>query len=244
MSSHNLASFGFVTCASSLATLGQRLLASPCLAAGGYPLAIYFNASSAAEGFNSAMRVANDVEWLIWVHQDVFLPDGWDVGFARGLIDAQTRYPDMAVAGVYGVAGAATLAKRAGQVLDRGNLLREPEPLPCLVDSLDELLFAVRVDSGLRLDPALGFDFYATDLVLQAQANGRQAVVIDAYCEHWSDTPASGCVPGTVVDRICASAAVFERKWATSFPVTTPCFDIARKGDVAEFIRRITTATP
>jgi hypothetical protein len=241
----NMNSLSFVTCASNLEVLGERLLASPCLRQGGLPLAAYFNATSAAHGFNAAMTslhgTADAAMWLVWVHQDVFLPHDWDKHFCQALDDAARKFPKLAVAGVYGVTGAAPNARRAGHVLDRGNLLRESTPLPCLVDSLDELLFAVRVDTGLQIDPALGFDFYATDLVLQAQRQGWQCAVLDACCEHWSDTPASGAVPHAVVERIKRSAQAFEHKWASQLPISTPCFDIARAGDVAAFIESIVT---
>jgi hypothetical protein len=114
-------------------------------------------------------------------------------------------------------------------------LLHENATLPQAVDSLDELLFAVRTDSGLRLDPALGFDFYATDLVLQAQAAGWTAAAVDAYCEHWSDTPVA-VLPRRLWRRIGASAAVFERKWEQRLPLCTPCFDIARVGATQAFL--------
>lgn len=242
----------FVACASDVQVLGERLLSSPCLKRGGHPLAVYFNAPSAAHGFNAAMTAATGdssdptptASWLVWVHQDVFLPAGWDTRFTQALAQARQQFPKLAVAGVYGIAGSGPDARRAGHVLDRGTLLREPAPLPCLVDSLDELLLAVRVDTGLHLDPALGFDFYATDLVLQAQARGWQCAVLDAYCEHWSGMPAGGAVSPAVVQRIKANAQVFERKWAQQLPITTPCFHIARPGDVAAFIELIVAKAP
>lgn len=237
----------FITCASNAEVLAKRLLASPCLRPGGLPLTVVFNAASAAQGFNAAMAAASHTantaaptdHWLVWLHQDVFLPEGWDTRFAKALTDAAQRFPKLAVAGVYGIVGAGAQACRAGHVLDRGTLLHESAPLPCLADSLDELLFAVRVNTGLLLDAALGFDFYATDLVLQAQERGWQCAVLDACCEHWSGTPASGAVPPPVVARIKQSAEVFERKWAQRLPITTPCFDIAKAGDVAAFIDSI-----
>lgn len=243
----NLTKLNFVTCASDSQVLVRRLLASPCLRQGGWPLAAYFNTSSAAQGFNSAMAAASasaTATWLVWVHQDVFLPEGWETRFSQALDTASQQFPKLAVAGVYGLAGAGAVAKRAGHVLDRGTLLRESTALPCLVDSLDELLFAVRIDSDLRLDPALGFDFYATDLVLQAQQMGWQCAVLDAYCEHWSDTPASGAVPPAVVQRIKQSAHVFESKWAGRLPISTPCFEIIKVGDVATFIESIVVRQP
>ena len=248
MMNDHLARLSFVTCASNPEVLTQRLLASPCLRQGGWPLAVNFNNTSAAQGFNAAMTAmqgtADARTWLVWVHQDVFLPEGWDKRFCLALDAALQTFPKLAVAGVYGLVGAGAAAKRAGHVLDRGRLLREGALMPCLVDSLDELLFAVRVDSQLSLDPALGFDFYATDLVLQAQQQGGQCAVLDACCEHWSDTPASGAVPPAVVQRIKQSAQVFERKWAGKLPISTPCFEIAKAGDVATFIDSIVTPSP
>ena len=243
MSAHTQIKLDFVACASRLEVLEKRLLSSPCLQRGGQPLSVHFNAPSAAHGFNAALQAAAADSWLVWAHQDVYLPEGWDRRFALALAEALQQFPRLAVTGVYGLAGHGADARRAGHVIDRGALLRESAALPCLVDSLDELLFAVRVDSGLQLDPALGFDFYATDLVLQAQAAGWQCAVVDACCEHWSDTPARGAVPEQVVSRIRASARVFEQKWAQQLPVTTPCFHIAKAGDVARFIESIVDPT-
>lgn len=232
----------FVTCVSNHDVLAKRLLASPCLRDGDYPLVAYFNAQSAAQAFNAtALGVQSPNSWLIWVHQDVHLPLGWDTQFLARLREAQVVYPALAVVGVYGVAGTGAEVRRAGHVLDRGRTLREPAPLPCLVDSLDELLFAVRCDSGLKLDPALAWDFYATDLVLQAQSTGYQAAVVDAYCEHWSDTPNNGPTPARLLDRIDNSAKIFETKWAHRLPITTSCFDINKPGDVSALVRSIAT---
>ena len=246
MTRPDLPELHFVTCASQLDVLRQRLLASPCLQPGtdgARPLTVIFNAKSAAQGFNAAMAAsaikANGNNWLVWVHQDVFLPRDWDLRFSKALVEAAQCFPKLAVAGVYGIAGAGSNARRAGCVLDRGVLLHEPAALPCEVDSLDELLFAVRVDSGLMLDPAMDFDFYATDLVLQAQAQGWQCAVVDAYCEHWSATPKFGVMPAGLLRRVLRNANAFEHKWQGRLPVTTPCFDIAAKGDVALAVAKV-----
>lgn len=228
---------GFVTCATDPQQLHEYLLASPCLGSGKYHIAIYLQAGSAAAAFNCEMHRQQQVQWLIWVHQDVFLPSDWDTTFINALADAQQRFPRLAVAGLYGISGAGEKARRAGRLLDRGKPLEESAPLPCLVDSLDELLLAVRTDSGLMLDPALGFDFYGTDLVLQAQKQGLQAAVLNSWAEHWSGTPQSGVMPAGLLDRITASAAVFERKWVEHLPINTPCFTITKPGDVVEQCR-------
>jgi hypothetical protein len=224
----------FVAAVSDLETLRARLCSSPCIASGRRPLLAYFNAKSAAEAFEAAMRAARQRPgtWVVWVHQDVTLPGDWDMTFLEALRAAQAAVPGLAVAGVYGMAG----TQRAGHVLDRGKLLREPLPLPRAVDSVDELLFAVRADSGLSLEPALGFDFYGTDVVLQAQDRGLGAAVVDAYCEHWSGTPAGTKVPRRLADRIQRSGAAFEAKWAHRFPLHTSWLSLHAPGDVERFL--------
>jgi hypothetical protein len=229
--------FLLVTSVSNLDTFTRRLMSSPCVQQGGLPLRAFFNCASAADAFNGVLDSQPQAQWLVWLHQDVVLPENWEHVFAHALEAAQVQFPKMTVAGVYGVAGTGAHAKHAGHVLDRGVRLQGELSLPCAVDSLDELLFAVRVNSGLRLDPDLRFDFYATDLVLQAQSQGFQSVVIEAFCEHWSDSPRQGEVPQSLIDRIGSSAGVFERKWINSFPVTTTCFHIESGGDVASFLR-------
>ena len=237
----------FVTAVSRLDVLGRYLCQSPCIASGRRRLVAYFNATSAAQAFNSTLdSLPADAcsTWLVWVHQDVLLPGDWDERFLESLRSAQRAMPAMAVAGVYGIASADANARRAGHVLDRGSLLREPAALPCAVDSLDELLFAVRADSGLKLDPALGFDFYATDLVLQAQARGAVAVVLDAYCEHWSDTPAGGAIPDRMAERIIRSGRAFESKWAHRLPVETSWLKVQAPGDVERFVAGLRNRQP
>jgi len=233
-----------VTGVSRIDVLSARLAASPCLQRGGLPWVAHFNCDSAAMAFNATLDSRPQADWLVWAHQDVFLPEGWDSRFAASLREAQGRFPNLAVAGAYGVSGTGRGAVRAGHVLDRGQLLKEPATLPSPVNSLDELLLAVRVNSNLRMDPALGFDFYATDLVLQAQEAGLASVVVDAYCEHWSDTPSSGLMPRELFERVKTNGAVFELKWAHRLPVTTPCFEIARPGDVAAFVDSIAWVAP
>ncbi len=219
---------GFVTCATDADVLRDRLLASECLASRRYPLFVHYGAASAAAAFNSVMDQPPPCDWLVWVHQDVFLPPGWDERFLKAIAEAEAKIAKVAVVGVYGIVGSGPSCHHVGHVLDRGTLWRWPVPLPCVADSLDELLFAVRADSGLRLDPALGFDLYATDLVLAARAAGWNAVVADAYCEHWSATPTDGNLDPAMVARVEASAGVFREKWAHRLPVTTTCLHLER----------------
>ena len=227
-----------VTCVSNLDVLERCLLASPCIAKKRVQLLAYFNASSAAEAFNAAMTSTPPGEWLVWVHQDVLLPEEWDREFAEAIGGALKEFESLAVAGVYGLSGYGDTALRAGKVLDRGQLLDEQTRLPTLADSLDELLVAVKSGHGLTFDPALGFDFYATDVILSARDRGFSAAVVNGFCEHWSDTPSTGTISARMAERICRSGAAFEAKWMHRFPIQTSWLLLERQGDVERFIRQ------
>jgi hypothetical protein len=235
----------FVCAVSNVDVLKRRLLTSPCLQPGQRPLALRWNARSAADALNPILESTASALWVVWVHQDVVLPQGWDArfldsarqfekGYSSSNADFVRRDP-VGVLGVYGVRGHGSAAQRVGRVLDRGRWLDETATLPGEVDSLDELLLALPGDTDLRLDPALGFDLYGTDIVLQAQTRGQTAWVVDAPCEHWSDTPRAGRMPASLIERVAASGDAFERKWAARLPLKTPCFNIDRPGDVRRF---------
>lgn len=233
----------FVTAVSRWTVLQHRLAKSECLSSGQYPLHALWNAASAAEALNGHLTGISDADWVIWVHQDVSLPPGWDKVFLQAISEAEELFEKIAVVGVYGVRGAGKGAKRLGCVLDRGVMLREAAALPSVADSLDELLFAVKPGMGLQLDPALKFDFYATDIVLQAQQMGYQAVVVDAFCEHWSDTPRRAPFPDGLIDRVVASGRQFESKWTHRLPITTPIAHIDSIGAVERTARGLSSGT-
>ena len=218
----------FVVCVNNRDTLRRCLLASPCIARGDYALTQFEGCSSAAEAFNAALQSARST-WLVFVHQDVFLPQGWDQQFLEGIKAAWQQFKELAVVGVYGVQRNPSSATQqnihVGHVLDRGRLLKAETPLPARADTLDELCFAVRCDSGLRLDAALGFDFYAADIALQAVEQGFSVVVVDAYCEHHSSLPRRG-FSEAFVERFGASATVFQKKWQHRLPISTPCITL------------------
>ena len=241
-----LSDLQFVVAASQETVLQNCLMRSAIWAEGARNPEVVWHATSAAAAFNPVMdrlEATQGAPWLVWVHQDVVLPSGWAQRWLSQLAQAQVRWPGLAVAGVYGLweTGQAGLAQRAGHVVDRGQLLREPAALPHPATSLDELLVAVRVGSGLRFDAALGFDFYGTDVCLQAADRGLPCVVLDACCEHHSTTPRGGAMPRRLIERIGRNGACFERKWTHRLPLSTSCFDIRQPGDVAAFLKAHTT---
>ena len=96
-------SFSFVACVSDMALLEANLLASPCLDAGSpNEVIVVKGCPAAANGLKLAFEWARR-EWIACVHQDVFLPRGWDQLVTDQLKEAERRFGPIGVAGVYGV---------------------------------------------------------------------------------------------------------------------------------------------
>ena len=181
-------------------------------------------------------------EWVVCLHEDVHLPDGWDRLLTSQLREAERQFGKVGVAGVYGVdwqqvgqtVGLAVVpepvqtrscAQRIGWVVDRGRTLRDGPELPVRVATLDELLLVVRRDAGLRFDPELGFHLYGADICLQAHGAGLAVVALAALVQHNSRSVG-------LPKAFFASAEVFARKWAHRLPVATPCVIIDHRGAV------------
>jgi hypothetical protein len=214
-------SLSFVVCLSDEASLKANLLASPCLAGDSpHEVIAIRHAPSVAAGLGMGIAQARN-ELIVCVHQDVFLPAGWDRMMLTQYRMAERRFGPIGVAGVYGVgpvvdSTGGPAARRIGWVEDRGRVLSEGPGLPAPVATLDELLLVVRKDSPLRFDPELGFHLYGADLCLEAHERGLAVVALGAPCRHNSRSVG---LPA----EFFASARVFARKWAHRLPVATPC---------------------
>jgi hypothetical protein len=227
-------SLSFVVCVSDNAIFKAYLQRSPCLAGAGSPhevLAIH-GAPSAAAALNLAVPKARH-EWVVCVHQDVFLPEGWDECLTQQIRAAERRFGPIGVAGVCGVGEVIVPddptrplgAERIGWVNDRGRLLRDGPDLPARVATLDERMLVVRRDTALKFEPELGFHLYGADICLQARERGLAVVALGALCHH---NLRSVELPKEFYD----SAAIFARKWSHRLPVATPCAVVNRGGAV------------
>jgi hypothetical protein len=224
----------FVAGISEVEILRSNFMASPCVVEpdSHHQVILVPHGPDVAAKLNRGFERAVS-EWVVCLHQDVWLPRGWDLRMAQLLHLAELRFGSIGVAGVYGVGDAIApdglasplAAERIGWVVDRGRTLKDGPELPATVATLDELLLVVRRGSGLRFDPALGNHFYGADLCLQARERGLATVALGALCHHNSRHTG----PGEGFDD---SAAVFARKWAHRLPIATPCVVIDREGVV------------
>jgi Glycosyltransferase like family len=166
------------------ATLAQCLARSPDIANGTLMLKTYEGFSTAGIAYNQALDEST-AEYLLFAHQDVYLPGGFARRMVAALDQLSTIAPDWAIAGVVG----ARHGEVIGKVWCSGNnrVIGEGQSLPARANTLDELIIIVRRSSGLRFDEVLpSFHLYAADIILTAAAAGQTTWVVDVPVVHHS----------------------------------------------------------
>lgn len=165
--------------------LAQCLASSPDVVAGAVKLRTYEGYASASIAYNEAIAEC-DAEILIFAHQDVYLPKGYIRNVEAKLRELDAVAPDWAVAGVVGLAGGRVMYGRAWST-GLGLTVGGDSKLPAKVETLDEMIIILRIDSGLQFDEKLpGFHLYAADIIEIANSAGRSTWVIDAPAIHHS----------------------------------------------------------
>jgi SAM-dependent methyltransferase len=203
----------FVSCVNDDAQLDSNLRRSPCLRGPSpHELLVFRGCATAAEGLNAGIEQAKH-EFVVLVHQDVYVPVDWPRRMVAQWRLAEGRGGPLGIAGVFGVLDRKVPFDAIGRVVHRDRLLAHRN-LPADVDGLDELLMVVRRHTPLRVDPELGWHLYGTDLALQAQQQDLRVVVLDAPCHHNSLT-------GRVPWKYRESERVLARKWEKTLPIHT-----------------------
>lgn len=203
----------FVACVNDDAQLDANLQRSPCLrGASPHEVLVFRGCATAAEGLNAGIEQAKH-EFVVLLHQDVYLPAGWPARMVAQWRLAESQGGPIGIGGVFGVLDRRVPFDAIGRVVHRDRLLSHRD-LPADVDGLDELLMVVPRGTPLRVDGALGWHLYGTDLALQAQARHLRVVVVDAPCHHNSLT-------GRVPWHYRESERVLARKWEKLLPIHT-----------------------
>lgn len=127
-------------------------------------------ASSAADAFERGAALASG-QWLLFIHQDVYIPrgSGWLLASELDKLtaDADSDTPIGFVGVVNCPESQEIKLSTSGTVTDRIVTAREPIASNAL--ALDELGIVIHASSNLKIDPRLGWHCWATDLSLQAE---------------------------------------------------------------------------
>lgn len=175
------------------------------------------------EGYTSAGRAYNAglddgaSKFLVFVHQDVYLPAGWFQRLDRAICDLEREDPNWGVLGVFGITSSGS---PAGYLYSTGlqGFVGQAFAKPTPVETLDGLLLVFRRESGLRFDEGLpGFHLYDADICLEAERRGMTSYAVPAFCLHNSNGI-------SVLPRSYLQAFLYvRRKWRQRLPVRTSC---------------------
>ena len=211
----------FVVAANDMGILHGNLLASPCLqGALSHQVIVQEGFTSATAAYNAALAQSLN-EIVVFIHQDVYLPDRWlsDLDATLGLLEE--RDPNWGVLGCYGVnkngRGFGYLYTPGQAVI--GHTLQTPE----IVQTLDEVVLIVRKSSGLKFNEQLpGFHLYGTDICLTAAAMGLNCYAISAFCIHNSRQHFQ------LPKDFYTCYKHVKCRWRKSLPIYTSCIRISR----------------
>jgi len=202
--------------------LAQNLAASPMLKDGSIPLIIRRNNTSASKAYNDGLAAA-DADIVIFAHQDVYFPRGWEKKLLLAIETLEKRGESW---GVLGVIGSNKKAKLVGGAWSNGlqwKIQSQKFDSPAPVRTFDEIVLILRKDAGLRFDDNLpGFHLYGTDIALMAIKAGLGAYVFDAPVIHnsiWRKKLGLS---------YCAAYRYMQRKWRDELPVYTLVLPITR----------------
>jgi SAM-dependent methyltransferase len=219
----------FVVAAENVRRLENNLLASPILQDARHEIVPVVGASSAADALHKGLsQSARQNSLIVMVHEDVYLPAGWDDRLIAGIAEAERKFGPVGVAGVFGVTRSQFGSfERVGKIVDRNSLLVTGHQLPMSATSLDEavLVFPVQNGSIVGIDDSLGFDMYGSEACLAAWEADQVAVVVDAPCLHNSEAG------GELGDDFRQSAFAFAAKRLDAFPYATTCVQFSGDGE-------------
>ncbi len=174
---------------------------------------------SAAAAFNCAIDMSQS-DLLVFIHQDVYLPQGWLASLCRALDLLSKIDPNWGILGVYGVnrswdAGTGFLyCAESGRLGSAFEGVRE-------VRALDEIVLIMRKSSKLRFDEELpGFHMYGTDICLEARRQGMKSYAISAFCVH--NTSGYRMLPL----QFWRCYLYMRKKWRSELPIATSCTEI------------------
>ena len=179
--------------------------------------------SSVSKAFNAALENISDAHIVAFIHQDVYLPEGW-LGQLRDQI-ALIEEVDLewAVLGVWARLSDGRFSGRMWCSAARREFVGSVAA-PTVVQSIDEIVIILNLKHGLRFDAEFpGFHMYGTDIVMEAQRLGLRSYSIEAPVVHNTKYKPN------IYDPAYFRAYNFvRRKWHSYLPIYTCCVPVTR----------------
>ena len=200
-----------------LKTFNESTAASPAINDPRNELYTLYDRTTPRDVMDLAVKESKK-EWVVFTHHDVYIPKIWGPRFWNEIKRAEKQFGPLGAVGIFGVSGdRRTLRVEAGAVLDQcGTRTLYGGKLPAQVRVLDGCLIAVRRDSGILPNPALGWHFYDADMCMQAEERKLAVVAVESWLLHRSNWSAPD-------EKFAVSKEIFRQRWANHLPVEVPC---------------------
>lgn len=209
--------------------LRNNLAMSPIISEDHVPLITERGYRSAGMAYNAGLdKVTADI--VIFAHQDVYLPRGWDKKLLSTVHALELNAKNWGILGVIGVNENGDMVGTAWST-GLGYEIKAEISVPAAVGSLDEIVIVLRRGTGLRFDEDLsGYHLYGTDIVQNALQSDFGAYVFNGPVIHNSNPKkAQGFV--FVLDRSYVKAYRYlQRKWKNKLPIVTLIVPITKSG--------------
>lgn len=204
--------------------LARDLMSSPMIVDKKVPIFTIEGAPSAALAYNQAIDEVNN-GYLIFAHQDVYFPDGWEIALAKAIKTLEVSNPNWAVLAPFGISE--TTRRHVGQVWSTslGGVIGEPIQAFEEVTSVDELVIVLKKQTGLRFDEGLpNFHMYGTDIVQEALKSNRGAFAAHLPVVH------NDKFHKKLGHDFTQSYRFVSKKWSTYLPIRTPVVEVTQYG--------------
>lgn len=216
-------SLAVVTAVNDDEVLAANLAKSPMFDENDIPLVIEREHQSAGLAYNAGLEETT-ADVVIFAHQDVYLPRGWDKKLLSTIRTLELYGKNWGVLGVVGKDRFGNLVGRAwstGLGLEIETEFSSPAP----VKTIDEVVIVLRREAGLRFDEELpGYHLYGADIVQTAIEKDLEAYVFDGPVIHNS-------VPVVQLDSSYVKAYRYmQRKWKAKLPIWTTVVPITKSG--------------
>lgn len=217
------APFCVVVASNDEACLRQNLMASEMVDKGGIAVHVERGAASAALAYNHGID-ATTAPVIVFAHQDVYFPPGWDRRLNETITLLEKQDPDWALLAPFGMSRTgehigSVWSSSLGRIIGRTPNGCEP------AQSFDELVVILRRGSGLQFDTGLpGFHMYGTDIVQTARARGLGAYVCALPLVH------NDGFHDKLRSDFGRAYHFMRRKWRAQLPLRSPVLQITRSG--------------
>jgi hypothetical protein len=202
--------------------LAENLAVSPMLKGGAIPMIVQRDYKSASSAYNDGLDKA-EADIVIFAHQDVYFPRGWDKKLLEAVETLEQRAETWGVLGVIGLNKEKKLVGGAWSNGLQWKIESERFDSPAPVRTFDEIVLVLRKNSPIRFDDDLsGFHLYGTDIALTAIEAGLGAYVFDAPVIHnsiWRKRLGLS---------YCTGYRYIQRKWKDQLPIHTLIIPITK----------------